>query len=67
MKILMGLWHLAGDDGTQTWAYTLAREFRKLGHSVSFYSGGKGKMGMRLLGEGFPVYTVGDRLPTVDV
>ena len=68
MKILMGLWHATGYAGTQSWNYTVAREFKKMGHDVSFYTGSRGTFAARCENEGFHVYShlVGNR-PEADI
>jgi hypothetical protein len=68
VNITLGCWHLTGLAGTQSWAYTIAREFRAMGHSVSFYTGMIGEFAARLMGEGFEVYThLRDELPKSDL
>jgi len=57
LRILCGLWHANGYAGTQSWNYTVAREFKKMGHDVSFYTGGRGTFAARCENEGFHVYT----------
>lgn len=66
MKIDLALWHLQGYAGTQTWAYTLAHAFRQMGHDVAFYCESFGRLGMRLIAEGFEVLTHRQRVPRAD-
>ncbi len=66
MRIILGAWHVSGYAGTQTWAYTLAQLWREQGHDVVFYSSGKGRMGMRILNEGFEHWSIGEAMPEGD-
>lgn len=68
MRILLGQWHGTGYAGTQSWNFTVAREFSKMGHEVSFYTGGRGAFSARCENAGFHVYShlMGDR-PKADI
>lgn len=67
MKINLACWHFHGYAGSQSWAYTLAKVFREMGHEVVFYCQAFGKMGMRLIGEGFVVKSHVDGAPKADL
>jgi hypothetical protein len=44
LRILLANNHLDNFAGSETWTYTMAKQFEKMGHEVSVYTRGKGKV-----------------------